>query len=191
MSIPTAGGRQGSAWRDLKEATSSSPPASPLCRRGTTLCPQLCLALDQLWVLSGGTEAAGEEEEEEDGSGEGSSSLILSWPTGSCLATFEQAEGTKRAPVMRLPSITHLQQKLSRHHAMNVALISALSPEHWSSSRAAEASLLTFFLSFSLAQWRTLRARSLETLIKGQAKVWHPKGGCHLDEEGHPLGSGH
>lgn len=40
-------------------------------------------------MLSGGTEAAGEEEEEEDGSGEGSKSLILAWPTGSCLATFE------------------------------------------------------------------------------------------------------
>ncbi|KAM6198794.1 rho GTPase-activating protein 20-like [Sarcoramphus papa] len=58
-------------------------------QRGTSVRPQLRLALDQLWVLSGGTEAAGEEEEEEDGSGEGSKSLILAWPTGSCLATFD------------------------------------------------------------------------------------------------------
>lgn len=67
----------------------SSLPASPLCRRGTSLRPQLRLALDRLWVLSGGAEAEGEEAEEEDGSGEGSNSLILAWPTGSCLATFE------------------------------------------------------------------------------------------------------
>ncbi|KAM6195847.1 uncharacterized protein WM294_009460 [Sarcoramphus papa] len=89
LSVPAAGGRQGSARGDPKEATSSSLPASPLCRRGTSVRPQLRLALDQLWVLSGGTEAAGEEEEEEDGSGEGSKSLILAWPTGSCLATFD------------------------------------------------------------------------------------------------------
>ena len=89
MSVPTAGGRQGSARGDPEEATSSSLPASLLCRRGNSLRPQLRLALDRLWVLSGGTEAAGEEEEEEDGSGEGSKSLILAWPTGSCLATFE------------------------------------------------------------------------------------------------------
>lgn len=48
----------------------------------------LCLALDQLWVLSGGKEAAREEEEEENVSSEGSESLILVWPTSSCLATF-------------------------------------------------------------------------------------------------------
>jgi len=74
---------------DPKEATSSSLPASPLCRCGTTMRPQLRLALEQLWVLSRETEAAGQEEEKEDGSGEGSNSLLLAWPTGSCLATFE------------------------------------------------------------------------------------------------------
>ncbi len=52
--------------------------------------PQLCLALDQLWVVSGGKEAAGEEEEEEEeGSDEDRTSIILIWPTGSCVATFK------------------------------------------------------------------------------------------------------
>ncbi|KAM6229509.1 uncharacterized protein M6G45_015700 [Spheniscus humboldti] len=51
---------------------------------GTTPRPQLCLALDQLWVVSGGKEAAGEEEEqEEEGSNEDRTSIILIWPTGS------------------------------------------------------------------------------------------------------------
>ena len=89
MSVPTAGGRQGSAHGDPKEATSSSLPASPLCRRGTSVRPQLRLALDRLWVLSGGKEAAREEEEEEEeGSDEDSTSIVLAWPTGSCVATF-------------------------------------------------------------------------------------------------------
>ncbi|KAM6225627.1 uncharacterized protein M6G45_017799 [Spheniscus humboldti] len=56
---------------------------------GTTLHPQLCLALDQLWVVSGGKEVAGEEEEEEEeGSNEDRTSIILIWPTSSCVATF-------------------------------------------------------------------------------------------------------
>ena len=90
LPVPRAGGGEGSARGDPKEATSSSPPASPLGRRGTSLRPQLRLALDQLWVLSGGKEAAREEEEEEEegGSAEDGSSLIFSWPTGSCIATF-------------------------------------------------------------------------------------------------------
>ncbi|KAM6084882.1 T-cell activation Rho GTPase-activating protein-like [Theristicus caerulescens] len=89
-------------------------------QRGTTLRPQLRLALEQLWVLSGGKEAAGEEEEEEEeGSNEDRSSLILAWPTGSCVATFGSRslkelwvgtllgtpEGAKRARLTRLPSI--------------------------------------------------------------------------------------
>ncbi|KAK4806585.1 hypothetical protein QYF61_013840 [Mycteria americana] len=63
-------------------------------QRGTALRPQLRLALDQLWVLSGGKEAAGEEgeEEEEEGGGKDRTSLILAWPTGSCLATFGRRE---------------------------------------------------------------------------------------------------
>ena len=44
-------------------------------------------------------------------------------------------------------------------------------PQHCSSSRAAEARLLTFFHSFPLAQWRTFSARSLERLMEGQAEV--------------------
>ncbi|XP_050749035.1 T-cell activation Rho GTPase-activating protein-like [Gymnogyps californianus] len=43
-------------------------------------------------------------------------------------------------------------------------------PEHCSSSRAAQASLLTFLHSFSLAQWRTFSTRSLERLMEGQAQ---------------------
>ena len=92
MSVPRAGGREGCARGDPKEATSSSLPASALCRGGTSLRPQLRLALDQLWVLSSGKEAAEEEEEtkeeEEEGSEEDRTSLLFVWPTGSCLATF-------------------------------------------------------------------------------------------------------
>lgn len=84
-SAPTAGEGQGSARGHPKEATSSSLPASPLCRRGTTLRPRLRLALDQLWVLSAGKEAAAEDEE---GSDEDETSIILSWPSGSCIVTF-------------------------------------------------------------------------------------------------------
>ncbi|KAM6084883.1 T-cell activation Rho GTPase-activating protein-like [Theristicus caerulescens] len=144
------------AGGDPKEPTSSSLPASPLCRRGTTLRPQLRLALQQLWVLSGGKEAAGEEEEEEEeGSNEDRSSLILAWPTGSCVATFGSRslkelwvgtllgtpEGAKRARLTRLPSIKALEKELSRRHA-----------------------------------WRTLSARSLERLMEGQAEA-DPKQG--------------
>ncbi|KAK4806597.1 hypothetical protein QYF61_013852 [Mycteria americana] len=130
-------------------------------QRGTALRPQLRLALDQLWVLSGGKEAAGEEgeEEEEEGGGKDRTSLFLAWPTGSCLATFGsraakelwvgtllgQPEGARRARVTQLPSIQFLEKELSRHHA-----------------------------------WRTLSARSLETLLEGQAEellaVLHQEG---------------
>ncbi|XP_075004046.1 uncharacterized protein LOC142081257 [Calonectris borealis] len=124
-------------------------------QRGTTLCPQLRLALHQLWVLSGGKEAPGQEEEEEEGSEEDSTSLIFSWPTGSCLATFGSRalkelwlgtllgtpEGDKRARVTRLPSLKVLQKELSRRHA-----------------------------------WRTLSARSLDRLMEGQAEA-DPKRG--------------
>ncbi|CAM9857545.1 unnamed protein product, partial [Bubo scandiacus] len=62
-------------------------------QRGTTLRPQLRLALDQLWVLSSGKEAAGDvkEEEEEEGSNEDRTSIILIWPSGTCVATFGEA----------------------------------------------------------------------------------------------------
>ncbi|XP_075003719.1 uncharacterized protein LOC142081074 [Calonectris borealis] len=124
-------------------------------QRGTTLHPQLRLALHQLWVLSGGKEAPGQEEEEEEGSEEDSTSLIFSWPTGSCLATFGSRalkelwlgtllgtpEGDKRARVTRLPSLKVLQKELSRRHA-----------------------------------WRTLSARNLDRLMEGQAEA-DPKRG--------------
>ncbi|XP_049652957.1 uncharacterized protein LOC126036902 isoform X2 [Accipiter gentilis] len=156
MSVSRAGGGRGSARGDPQEATSSSPPASPLCRRGTTLRPQLRLALDQLWVLSGGKEAAGEEEEEEEGSDEDRTSIILIWPTGSCVAAFGSQAlkelwvgtllgtpgGAKRARVTRLPSLRPLEKELSRRHA-----------------------------------WRSFSARSLERLMEDQAEVRMGGGG--------------
>ncbi|XP_052662557.1 uncharacterized protein LOC128150429 [Harpia harpyja] len=122
-------------------------------QRGTTLRPQLRLALDQLWVLSGGQEAAGEEKEEEESGDE--DILILAWPTGSCIVAFgSQAlkelwvgtllgtpEEAKRARVTRLPSLKPLEKELSRRHA-----------------------------------GRTFSAGSLERLIEGQAED-HPKQG--------------
>ncbi|XP_049652961.1 uncharacterized protein LOC126036902 isoform X5 [Accipiter gentilis] len=125
-------------------------------RRGTTLRPQLRLALDQLWVLSGGKEAAGEEEEEEEGSDEDRTSIILIWPTGSCVAAFGSQAlkelwvgtllgtpgGAKRARVTRLPSLRPLEKELSRRHA-----------------------------------WRSFSARSLERLMEDQAEVRMGGGG--------------
>ncbi|XP_040984510.1 uncharacterized protein LOC115350226 [Aquila chrysaetos chrysaetos] len=122
-------------------------------QRGTTLRPQLRLALDQLWVLSGGKETAGEEKEEEEGGDE--DILILVWPTGSCVVTFGSRAlkelwvgtllgtpgGAKRARVTHLPSLKPLEKELSRRHA-----------------------------------WRTLSAGSLERLIEDQAED-HPKQG--------------
>lgn len=46
------GMHQGSVPGDTREATCPSLLTSALCSRGTTLRPQLSLALDQLWVLS-------------------------------------------------------------------------------------------------------------------------------------------
>ncbi|CAM9905646.1 unnamed protein product, partial [Bubo scandiacus] len=126
-------------------------------QRGTTLRPQLRLALDQLWVLSSGKEAAGDvkEEEEEEGSNEDRTSIILIWPSGTCVATFgSQAlkqlwlgkllgtpEGATGARVTNVPSIKLLQKELSRRHA-----------------------------------WKTFSARSLERLTEGQAEA-DPKRG--------------
>ncbi|XP_074908023.1 uncharacterized protein LOC142042223 [Buteo buteo] len=124
-------------------------------QRGTTLRPQLRLALDQLWVLSGRKEVAGEEKEEEEGSDEDRTSIILIWPTGSCIAAFGSQAlkelwvgtllgtpgGAKRARVTHLPSLRPLEKELSRHHA-----------------------------------WRTFSSRSLERLMEGQAEV-RPKQG--------------
>ncbi|CAN0318252.1 unnamed protein product [Bubo scandiacus] len=100
-------------------------------RGGTTLRPQLRLALDQLWVLSDGKEAAWEEEVEGVGSREERSSLIFLWPRGSCTATFgSQAlkelwvhtllgtpDGAKKPRVTLVPSLKLLEKELSRRHA--------------------------------------------------------------------------
>ncbi|CAM9903951.1 unnamed protein product, partial [Bubo scandiacus] len=126
-------------------------------QRGTTLRPQLRVALDQLWVLSSGKEAAGDvkEEEEEEGSDEDRTSIILIWPSGTCVATFGSRalkqlwlgkllgtpEGAKGARVTDVPSIKLLQKELSRRHA-----------------------------------WKTFSARSLERLTEGQAEA-DPKQG--------------
>ncbi|RMB92891.1 hypothetical protein DUI87_30785 [Hirundo rustica rustica] len=74
---------------DKAEAPVSLPKLSS---RGTTLCPQLCLALDQLWVLSVRKEAMPQAEEklQQEGSNEDATSIILIWLSGSCIATFER-----------------------------------------------------------------------------------------------------
>ncbi|KAM7118173.1 uncharacterized protein J5F26_002861 [Ciconia maguari] len=148
LCLPTHGGAS---------SRPSFPVGSPLQRAaggGTSLRPQLRLALDQLWVLSGGKEAAGEEEEEA-GSDEDRTTLIFIWPTGSCIADFGSRalkelwvgtllgtpEGAKRARVTRLPSLKLLEKELSRRHA-----------------------------------WRTVSVRSLERLMEGQAEA-DPKQG--------------
>ncbi|XP_075606121.1 uncharacterized protein LOC142601215 [Balearica regulorum gibbericeps] len=121
-------------------------------QRGTSVRPQLRLALDQLWVLSGRKKVAWEEEgqEEKEGSDEDSTSLIFIWPTGSCVANFGSwalkelwlrtllgtPEGAKRARVSRVPSLKLLQKELSCRHP-----------------------------------WRTFSARSLERLLEGQAEA--------------------
>ncbi|CAM9161122.1 unnamed protein product, partial [Bubo scandiacus] len=119
-------------------------------RGGTTLRPQLRLALDQLWVLSDGKEAAWEEEVEGVGSREERSSLIFLWPRGSCTATFgSQAlkelwvhtllgtpDGAKKPRVTLVPSLKLLEKELSRRHA-----------------------------------WKPFSTRSLERLVEGQAEA--------------------
>ncbi|XP_054678079.1 uncharacterized protein LOC129205074 isoform X3 [Grus americana] len=123
---------------------------------GTSLRPQLRLALEQLWVLSGRKEAAGEEEEEEqEGSGVDRSSLVFVWPSGSCIATFGSRalkelwlgtllgapEGAAKVRVTRLPSLQVLEKELRRRRA-----------------------------------GRTFSARSLERLLEGQAKADRKQG---------------
>ncbi|XP_074898273.1 T-cell activation Rho GTPase-activating protein-like [Buteo buteo] len=117
--------------------------------RGTSLRPQLRLALDQLWVLSGGKEAAGDEEEEEGGDEDGTS-ILLVWPSGSCVATFPSRalkelwvgtllgtpEGAKRARGTAVPSVRLLEKELGRRHAR-----------------------------------RTFSAGSLERMVEGQAEL--------------------
>ncbi|CAN0325058.1 unnamed protein product [Bubo scandiacus] len=132
-------------------------------RGGTTLRPQLRLALDQLWVLSDGKEAAWEEEVEGVGSREERSSLIFLWPRGSCTATFgSQAlkelwvhtllgtpDGAKKPRVTLVPSLKLLEKELSRRHA-----------------------------------WKPFSTRSLERLVEGQAEAGS---GCSRALFGQPL----
>ncbi|XP_051482510.1 uncharacterized protein LOC127387776 [Apus apus] len=122
---------------------------------GTTLRPQLCLALDQLWVFSCGKEEVREQEEKEGGSKEDGTSLLFSWPRGSCIVDFGSQElkelwlgtlrgtpeGARGGRVNLLPSVQLLEKELSHHHA-----------------------------------WKTLSARSLEMLVEGQAEA-DPKQG--------------
>ena len=132
---------------------------------GSSVCSREEQAGKQGWVLSAGLPLAGERS--------GWGSLFLC----PC-PTHRQPEGAKRARVTQLPSTKLLEQQLSRRHAVSVSLLLAVSPKHWSSSQAPEASLLTFFHSFSFVQWRTSRARSLEALLERHAKVrlaaFHP-----------------
>lgn len=67
-----------------KEATSRSLHAAPLCRCGSAHWPQLCLALDQLQVLSS---RKGDAAKEEEGS-KHTNSLVLVLPCSSCIVTF-------------------------------------------------------------------------------------------------------
>ena len=53
-------------------------PVAPLCRRGSAPCPQLCLALATLQVLSSGKGTAGNVAQEEEG--KDTKSLVLLWP---------------------------------------------------------------------------------------------------------------
>ena len=79
----------------------------------------------------------------------------------------------RRQESPREPSPIHQTPQEGAEPPSSRECLSALGSvrEHCSCSRAAEASLLTFLHSFSLAQWRTLSARSLERLMEGQAEV--------------------
>ncbi|XP_026723772.1 uncharacterized protein LOC113491210 [Athene cunicularia] len=117
-------------------------------KRGSAPCPQHCLALGQLQVLSSKIGEAGDgPKEQEDKS---TNSLVLVWPSGSCVVTFHSRaekelwvsalqgppEGVEGARVTQLPSITAPMKELSRRKAVT-----------------------------------TLRASSLERLVEGPAKA--------------------
>lgn len=101
MSIPTLGGHL-----QLAACFSSLQPS-------TSLHPQLCLALGQLWVLSSRKEAVAEkeeeEEEQEEGNDEDGTSIILIWLTSSCSAIsglvvlLYPMIGQERFPAMHTP----------------------------------------------------------------------------------------
>ncbi|CAM9605262.1 unnamed protein product [Bubo scandiacus] len=93
-------------------------------KRGSAPRPQLCLALGQLQVLSGRIRAAGDgPEEEEDKT---TNSLVLVWPCGSCVVTFQPLEGVEGARVTQLPSTKALMKELSRRKAVTTLRASSL-----------------------------------------------------------------
>ncbi|CAM9631706.1 unnamed protein product [Bubo scandiacus] len=116
-------------------------------KRGSAPRPQLCLALGQLQVLSGRIGAAGDgPEEEEDKT---TNSLVLVWPCGSCVVTFHS-------------------------RAEKELWVSALQgpPEGVEGARVTQLPS-TKALMKELSRRKavtTLRASSLERLVKGQAK---------------------
>ncbi|XP_053907508.1 uncharacterized protein LOC128849710 [Cuculus canorus] len=79
-------------------------------RRGTILHTKLCLPLHQLWVLSRGAWAPGDAAQEEED--KATRSLILSWPYGFCVITFQPSEGVDGACVTQLSSFNLLLQDL-------------------------------------------------------------------------------
>lgn len=111
MSVPTLtpglcpGGLQG-GHPQLTASFSSLQPS-------TSLHPQLCFALSQLWVLGSRKEAVAEKEEEdeeqEEGSDEDGTSVILIWPTGPCgaisglVVTLHPMVGQERFPATHTP----------------------------------------------------------------------------------------
>ncbi|XP_054676804.1 uncharacterized protein LOC129204604 [Grus americana] len=170
-------------------------------RGGTSLRPQLRLALEQLWVLSGRKEAAGEEEEEEqEGSGVDRSSLVFVWPSGSCIATFGRVvlHGASSCPVSlpmgqgcagaRLCPRAGGQRGLTLFLLLSVCSSRALK-ELWlgtllGAPEGAAKVRVTRLPSLQVLEkelrrrraGRTFSARSLERLLEGQAKADRKQG---------------
>ncbi|GAB0187688.1 T-cell activation Rho GTPase-activating protein-like [Grus japonensis] len=168
---------------------------------GTSLRPQLRLALEQLWVLSGRKEAAGEEEEEEqEGSGVDRSSLVFVWPSGSCIATFGRVvlHGASSCPVSlpmgqgcagaRLCPRAGGQRGLTLFLLLSVCSSRALK-ELWlgtllGAPEGATKVRVTRLPSLQVLEkelrrrraGRTFSARSLERLLEGQAKADRKQG---------------
>ncbi|XP_075606134.1 uncharacterized protein LOC142601228, partial [Balearica regulorum gibbericeps] len=146
---------------------------------GTSVRPQLRLALEQLWVLSGGKEAAGEEEEEEqEGSGVDRSSLVFVWPSGSCIATF-RASCAPRGFAL-LPFVRLLAHGAGLSRALKELWLDTLlgTPEGATRARVTRLPSLQV-LERELRRrraGRTFSATSLERLLEGQAEA-DPKQG--------------
>ncbi|XP_014799573.1 PREDICTED: T-cell activation Rho GTPase-activating protein-like [Calidris pugnax] len=98
-------------------------------KRGSTPRPQLCLALAMLQVFCSGKGAAGDGTMEE--KGKDAKSLVLLWPSGSCIVTFcsrvvkelwlsallGPPAGVEGARVTQVPSIKLLRKELRRRKA--------------------------------------------------------------------------